>query len=894
MSHQPPKYADRLLEWFCDPLLLEDLQGDLYEIYDHWRFKSQSRADLIYWWLVFRSFRTSALKPNQKLKNSGLMITKNNFKIAWRVLWRDKFNSAINLLGLTIGITCFLLLGLYVKQELSYDQFHAKKDRIYRVWLNEDYGDGRTFFNSTVPLRFESMMEENFPEVESAIQYIRRTHLVGRGEKRINEPVAVIGNDFLRVFDFDLITGDRQNPFASKSSVIISMEYAKKYFEDDDPIGQALPIQINDEIRDFIVSAVFRDIPKESSIQFDIAMTDEMCRDLYSERAFTAWFNIVPELYVLLKEGEQVATIEAKMQDVVLSLMGDSGYGGEQMQRDQYNIGFQPLTDIHLNPDVPLGYAPVGNPQYVAILGAIGLLVIIIACINYATLSIGQSLKRSKEVGVRKVLGAFGRMLTTQYLFEGILITLVAMVIGVSLAYLLVPTFNLLTGTDLVMDFEWWYVGIYFAFAVVIGFITSFYPAIVHSRFQAIAILRGGGQSAGKVKARKGMVIVQFIITVFLISTALLIRQQVQFLQNKDLGINYDAIVSAQLNPSPDAGRITDMVSTAMENGELLKSKLIQHPSIAGVGMGSHVFGNNGWALYGFNDREDNFKRFRVLIADPEYLELFNVKVTEGRLFEKENSFDERQGVILNQSAVELMGLENPVGGQLPNDDFGDHQIIGVTEDFHFSSLHSSVEPLVIVQNPMPILMGISDIDIQDSFVPKLVFRYTGSNLHEATEILRTEWESTFPNEAWNYEFVDETIKAQYENEARMNRLIAVATVLSIIIAMLGLLGLSLLVVNSKVKEIGIRKVMGATVLSIFRLLAKGFAVQILVAIIISIPITVLLMNRWLENFAYRISIGAGLFIISGLAAAMIAALVIGYHTMKASKVNPVESLRTE
>lgn len=894
MNQQPPKYADRFLEWFCDPYLLEDLQGDLYEIYIQKSTRGKLKADILYWWMVIRSFRPSALRRNHKLKKSGLMITKNNFKIAWRVLLRDKFNTSINLLGLTIGITCFLLLGLYVKQELSYDQFHAKKDRIHRLLLNEDYGDGRTFYNATTPLRFESMLEENFPEIERGVQYIRRTHLIGRGEKRINEPVAVISPDFFKMFDFNLLFGSEDQPFSSKSGVLLSREYAQKYFGEIDPIGKALPIQINEEIRDFVVDGVFDDIPKESSIQFDIALSSEMQTDLYSERAFTAWFNIVPETYILLDEGVDPASLDDKIQDLIMSFMADMDMGGEPIQRGQYNIEFQPLTDIHLNPDVPLGYAPVGNPQYVGILGAIGLLVIIIACINYATLSIGQSLKRAKEVGVRKVLGAFGSALTTQYLIEGILLTLIAMIIGVLIAYLMVPTFNLLTGTDLVLEFEWWHVFMYLGLAVLIGFASSIYPAMIHSRFKAVSVLHGGGQSAEKVKARKGMIVFQFIITVFLISTSLLIRKQVSYLQNKDIGIKYDAVVSANLNPSPEAQRIPELTSTAMQNGELLKARLEKYPEITQIGMGSHVFGSNGWAHYGFNDREGNFKRFRLLVADPEYLSLFNIQVKEGRLFEPGNTLDERQGVLLNPAAVELLELENPVGAQLPNDDFGDHQILGVTEAFHFSSLHSSIEPLVIVQNPMPILMGISDLDINDSFIPKLVFRYKGSNLLDATDILQQEWEATFPNERWNYEFVDEKIKSQYESEARMNKLITVATILSIVIASLGLLGLSLLVVNSKVKEIGIRKVMGASPVSIFRLLAKGFSIQIGIAIVLSVPITVLLMNKWLDNFAYRTDIGVGLFIVSAIASILIAGIVIVYQTARASRVNPVESLRTE
>lgn len=893
--NQPPKWADRLLEWYCDPFLLEDLQGDLHEVYYAKSASGDKLAGLLYWWLVFRSFRWSAIKKTQRLKNSGFMITKNNFKIAWRVLIRDKFTSLINLLGLTIGITCFLLLEMYVQQELSYDQFHSKKDRIYRLILKEDYGDGRIFHNSTVPLRFESMMEENFPEVEEAVQYIRRSHLVGRGEGRINEPVGLISEDFFQVFDFQLIHGECQNPFSSgKNGVLLSREYARKYFGDSDPIGASLPILVNDEIRDFIVDAIFEDIPKQSSIQFDIALSYELSRDIYSDRAFLAWFNIIPETYVLLKNENQLSAVNNKMQDVVLSQLGDAEYGGGKIERDQYNINLQPLTDIHLNPDIPLGYAPVGNPQYVAILGMIGFLVIIIACINYAMLSVGQSLKRAKEVGVRKVLGAFGSSLRSQYLMEGILITIVSMTIGVLLTYLLVPTFNLLTGTDLVLGFAWWYPIVYLIVAIIIGIISSIYLAFIHSRFKAVTVLHGGGNASEKIKARKGIIIFQFIITVFLISTSLLIRKQVNYLQEKDIGVNYDAVISVNLFPDPEAQRIVEITETAMENGEILKSKLSQRPEISQVGMGSHVFGSNGWAHYGFNDKEGNFKRFRLLVADPAYLDLFDVKVAEGRLFEEGNTLDQRQGVLLNPAAAELMELENAVGAQLPNDEFGDHQILGVTEDFHFSSLHSSIEPLVIVQNPLPILMGISDLDINDSFVPKLVFRYQGQNLLEATKLLQEDWEASFPNERWNYEFVDERIKSQYENEARMNKLITVSTILSIVIASLGLLGLTLLIANSKVKEIGIRKVMGASIFSIFKLLARSFTVQILIAIIASIPLTIWLMNNWLENFAYRIPLGIDLFIVSSLAAIVVAALVIGYHTLRASRVNPVESLRNE
>lgn len=892
MNGHPPRLADRFLEWFCDPYLLEDLQGDLYELYESNLNKGRLKADSKYWWLVLRSFRWSALKKNRKLKNSGLMITKNNFRIAWRVLWRDRFNTSINLLGLTIGIACFVLLGLYVQQELSYDQFHSKKSRIYRSWLKEDYGEGQIFINSHTPLRFESFFEDNFPEVEKSVQYIQQTYLVGRGEGRINERVAIISPDFFEVFDFNIIEGNKQL-LRSPDDIVLSQAYAKKYFGDLDPIGKSLAVQIGSEVRNFNVSSVFQDLPQTSSMSFEMAISTENNSNLFGERTLKAWFSVIAETYVLVKENASVASIEGKMQEVVLSEMGEAGYGDGPIQEGQYDIRMQPLTDIHLNPDVPLGNAPVANPQYVFILAAIGLLVLVIACINYTTLAVGQSLKRGREVGIRKVMGAHRGTLVYQYLSESILLGFMAMVIGVTIALFLIPTFNTLTGTAIFYAFHWWHAFVFLGIGLIIGIISGIYPALILSGFKTIKILQGN-LKLGKLTLRKSLVVFQFLITVFLISTTLVIQKQVKFLQSKDLGIDYEAVISTQLYADPAADRISQRIATAMENGQLLKSKLEQNAEISKIAMGTHVFGTSGWANLAYTDDKGVFRWFRLLVVDAHYLDAFGISMKEGRAFEEGNGLDLRQSVILNEKAVAHFGLEDPIGKKLPGSEFGDHQIIGVAEDFHFSSLHTEIEPLVIVQNIIPIVTGVSDGDIVDSITPKLVFTYSGSDLTKATEILKREWESVFPNESWNFNFIDEQIKSQYENEARMNRLIAVATFLSILIAALGLLGLSLLVVNSKVKEIGIRKVLGASIFSIFRLLAKDFSIQIVIAIILSVPLTVVLMNEWLENFAYRTDIGVGLFIVSGVVSMLVAVMVISYHTLRAAKVNPVQSLRTE
>ena len=815
-------------------------------------------------------------------------MTINNFKIASRVLWRDKFNTTVNLVGLTVGIACFLLLGLFVKQELSYDHFHSKKDRIYRSWLKEDYGNGKMFFNSQVPFRFESLFEDNFPEVEESVQFLAQTNLVGRGENRINEPIGIISPEFFDFFDFQLIDGNVTNPLAGKRDVVISEAYAKKYFGDENPIGKILPIQLDSAISDFTVTALLRDIRKESSIQFDIGISNANIPDIFGERSMTAWFLVAPETYVLVKENNSIESVSTKMQDVVMSYLAD------EVERDVYNIGFQPLTDIHLNPDIPIGYAPVSNPQYVYILAAIGILVLIIACINYATLAIGQSLKRGKEVGIRKVLGAFRTSLVYQYMSESLLITLSAMLIGIILTIVFIPAFNTLTGTEVFYQFQWWHLGVYLCLGLIISFIAGSYPALVLSGFKAVSILRGFVGASGSHSIRKGMVVFQFLITVFLISSSLIMRNQVEFLQNQDLGFKQEAVITIPLYPDPNAQRLSETIKSGFENGRLLKSKLEQIPEFTNIGMGSHVFGTQGWANLAYTESDGTFRRFIFLITDPYYLSASGIKFKEGRDFDPESGLDSRQSVIVNQAAVDYFGWENPIGEKLPGEEFGEHRIIGVTENFHFASLHTKVEPLVITQNLMPIVKGVSDGDFVDSVVPKLFLTYSGNNLAAAGEKLQNIWEETFPNENLNFSFVSERLANQYESESRMNKLIGVATVLSIFIASLGLLGLTVLVVNSRIKEIGIRKVMGASPGTIMGLLLRTFSGQLVLAIILSVPVTILLMNQWLQNFAYNISIGPGVFILSAILAALVAFLVIFYHTLRAAKINPIESLRTE
>lgn len=886
----PPKWADRFLQFYCKDEFLEEIQGDAHELFEaRLRTDSKSKAKRMFVWDVLRFFKWSNIKKSNRFNSNFITMTTNNFKIAFRVLWKQKFNTALNVLGMAVGIACFLQIAFFVNQELSFDRFHSKKDRIYRAWMLEDYGEGAVFFNTTTPPIFEATLEQDIPEVETVIQYDHTSQLVGRGTNKLQEQITMASPEFFDYFDFPVVKGNIQAPLGKVTDIVITEAYAVKYFGADDPIGQALPIDYGTEMKEFYVSAVIRNMPKNSGIQFNMMISNSNKNLIYSPNMQKAWMNISPESYVVIKEGMNVADAEAKLPAMIMS------YLTGRVEAGQYQIGFQPLTDIHLNPDFPVGYTPVSNPQYVYILGAIGLLVMIIACVNYTTLTVGQSLKRAKEVGVRKVIGAGQGSLLWQYMSESILIALLSMGLGLFFTSMTLPLFNELANTDLTMPMSIIDIGFYLGLTVVIGFISGIYPALILSRFNVISVLRGAANSSkGKHAARKGMVVFQLLLTVFLISSTLIMKQQMNYLQSKDLGVNYDAMVSVPLRPAPESEGMVAAINSAMENGELMKAVLGANPNVSDMAMGSHVVGTPGWLQLGFRGNDNVFRKFRMLIVDPYYLGAFNINITEGRTFDPESGLDKRQSIILNQSALELFGIETPIGSKIPGPDFGEHQIIGTTDDFNFASLHTAVEPLVIVMNPSPILQGISDADGPDSPMPKLIFRFTGKNLTEVANIVESAWTTVYPNEDLTYNFVDDAMEMQYASEARVNRIVGIATVLSVFIASLGLLALTILVVNTKVKEIGIRKILGASPNTIFILLFRNFSTQLLISILLSVPITYFLMKNWLNEFAYKIQIGPEMFLLSGGMALLIVLLVIGYHSIRASKANPVNALRAE
>ncbi len=885
----PPKWADRFLELYCKEEFLEEIQGDVHELFEV-RIGRQSRlvAKTKFIWDVMRFFKWSNIKKSNRLNSNLITMTRNNFKVASRVLWKQKTNTALNIGSIAIGMACFILISLYVGQELSFDKFHEKGERIYRTWSKEDYGEGQVFFYTSSPLPLADALEANIPEVEATVRVDYNRFLVGEGENRINERVAIVSPNFFDLFTFNLNRGNTSTPLG-REDVVISEDYAVKYFGAGEAIGEELLLQIGEEQVSYRVSAVMDNMPANTGFQMDMIISNEDLTRFYSPRALQAWFNIAPETFVLLKENASIEAVEAKLPGMINTILAD------EVEEGEYVLGLQPLEDIHLNPEFPAAAMPVGNPNYVYVLATIGLLVLIMACMNYTTLSTGQSIRRAKEVGIRKVVGAQKSGLIWQYLSESILITAFAAMTGLGLAYLLLPTFNQLAGTQIAIPLDYSNALLFLGLVMVVGGLTGLYPAFVLSNLKLISVLRGASGGRGTGLFRKSLMVFQLLLTIFLISGSLVMRGQLNFLQNTDLGYEKEAMVAVNMYAKPDAQGLFDRITSGFENAEILKSKLETYPDVTSISAANHMFGTSGWTTLGFSDTQGQFKQFTLLVTDPYYNSSFGIELAEGRDFDPALEIDKTESIIINEAAAEyFFGTESPIGKKLPGNDFGAHRIVGMAKDFNFESLHTEVNPLIITQNAGPIAQGASDFNINSNPIPKVFFKYTGNSLLNVQSLLEEVWEGSFPNEELNFSFIDERLRLMYENEARVNQIAGIATIISILIAAFGLLGLTIMVVNNKIKEIGIRKVLGAPTFTILSLLLKQFSQQLVLAFVISIPITWYLMNQWLSDFAYRIEVGVLVFLVSGLLSFLIMLIVIGYHAMRAARSNPIKALRVE
>ncbi|MFN7118774.1 MAG: ABC transporter permease [Saprospiraceae bacterium] len=798
---------------------------------------------------------------------------------ALRSFWKTPTQSFINLLGLSVSIAICILIALFVRTEVRYDRFHSKAEQLYRVWVEEKFQD-QVAQNTSTAFPIRKALQEYYPEVEAGTYVVNVSADGRRGDFVAAERLHLVdAPDFFKMFDFPIVAGSTAGLERNPSDIVITESVAERYFGKENPIGQSLELRFVDSNFVFNVAAVAKDVPTYSSIRFDIILPIDNAKYVWNERARNSWFNVYGETYVQLKPQTSAAALEQKMPTMLKQVLGDNYTG------DNYKVFFQPITDIHLNVDLPEGLEPTSDPTYLYILSTIAIFILFIACINFITLSVGRSAGRAREVGVRKVLGAGREMLIRQFWSEALLMTLGAVLVGLLLAKLALPEFSEIANTPLKLTIDGTMVLFLVGLILIVGLLAGMYPAVILSKFQPVEVLKGKLSLKGDHNwFRRGLLLLQFTMSALLIVGTMVINQQMNFIRNKSLGFNSEYLVNVEI----PQGRIE-----ARQTADLLRNQLRNNRAVVDVTASMFDFGA-GWGRMGYTDDQQKYREVTFNMVDENYLATYDIELVKGRNFEPGSESDRLYSLIVNEALVKEYGWEDPLTARFPNQNFTDYKIIGVVKNFNYASLRDEVQPLAMFMAPDSILRDMENVMIESSSRLDLAVRFQAGDPTTHIGILEETWKALVPNLTFNYAFVDQNLEAQYQRERTLGRIVNIASVLSIFIACLGLFGLTMLAVVRRTKEIGIRKVLGAKVGSIVLLLSKDFIWLVVAAFVLAMPIAWYAMNRWLEDFAYRIQIQWWMLALAGVTMLAIALLTVSVQAIRAAVTNPVKNLRSE
>ena len=800
-------------------------------------------------------------------------MLKNYLTSVLRYVSRNKVFTFINVLGLAIGMMACMLITQYVMHEFSYDDFHEKKARIFRMQQDR-------YENGELATRWAAGcagigpdMKANFPEVETYVRLHGTGAMLSYGDVYFKEEdVYFCTENFFKIFSIKLLAGEDSTVLKDPFKIVLSQSLAKKYFGNEDPVGKILK---NNGREDYQVTGVFEDLPVNTHMQINALMSFESLIKLQNNPMLSwSWDGFMT--YVLLNENANVKDVEAKIPALA------ERQAGEEMKRFNAGIKFQmqPITDIHLDSNFMFEFKPNGNRQSAYFLSIIAILILVIAWINYINLSTAKSVERAREVGVRKVMGGFRGQLIRQFLFESVLLNTIAVLISIALVILLTPSFSDLTGRQLgyllfKQNLFWVWIG-----ALIFGgaLLSGIYPAFVLSSYRPVDVLKGRfkNTSAG-VNFRKGMVIVQFICSITLIVGTFTVYRQIRFMQDQALGVDIDQTLVIQ-SPS-----VTD--STYQQKFQVFKRQIQQHPEVVAVTASTEVPGRQpGWNAGGIrrlSQSEGEAKQYRIIMMDHDFMPLYGLKAIAGRPFSGEST-NEYDNVLINESAYRLMGFKKPEDAL--NDQiffWGDtFRIVGVVKNYHQESLKKAFEPLIFRYNEAP--GGLYSIKFDPDQVKESLVKF------EET------WKAVFPGNPFIHYFLDDRYNQQYQADQQFGKVFGIFSSLAIFIACLGLFGLSSLTAIQRTKEIGVRKVLGASVTGILTLVSKDYILLMLIAVVLSVPAAWWIMDAWLADFAYRIPLTWWIFAAPSLVVIAIALLTVSIHTLKAARTNPAQSLRYE
>ncbi len=875
MKHPPPKFLLWCLRQCCLANRLDDLQGDFLELHEQNKLtKGKFRASLGFFIDCLSLLPLKLFTKNKRYTNSFNLMIRNYIKISYRNLVRDKVYAFINISGLAIGMACAFVIFVHVKLELSFDAFHEKADQIHRV----------QHVYSFIGAPIGPAMVEEYPGIKETVRVV--TWLVDKevnfpDSRKFYEDVYLADDNFFDVFSFDFIHGNPTTALSNLNGMVITETVANKYFGKTDVIGEVLNFKgfLSGIPHSFKITGVIKDVPYNSQLQFDHIASFDLMKNLPDFNIMDSWINDWVVTYFVLEKGTNVSAIEESYPAFF-----------EEHTGVEFTDPFRlmPLKDVrHNSTYLRSDFIEQGNGNHLKIFGAIAILVLAIACINFMNLATAKSARRMKEVGLRKVMGAVKAQLIFQFITESVMTTIIALILAMGLTWLIVPYLHGAYNIDLRPGFIdlWGHFVWAFGIALVTGVIAGSYPAFYLSSFQAANSLKGIDLRGKSSFFRKTLVIIQLTVSIILIVGTIVVLDQMNFIRNKDLGFNKEQMLVLDFGGRP----------TVNAKWAIIKEELLSMQGVNGVASTSSVPGDNApfWGYKFEGQTEEKYgDGWAGYYVGPGFIQELDIELTIGRAFNEEIPTDSN-AFVLNEAAVKRAVNEygpewsNPIGKTIEyyTTNPGDWQlikkgkIIGVAKDFHFRSLQNSIEPIILHQSPTN---------------SKILVKVNTKNLSELVTAIEDKWDHWGSVRPFSYQFLDQQFSEYYESEQKFSQLLYLFCGLAITIACLGLFGLASFTAQKRIKEIGVRKVLGASTVEIFRMITSDFFKIIVISFVVAFPVAWIASDNWLENFAYRIDVSWVSFMAAALITALLTLITVSWQSLKASMSNPVDSLRHE
>ncbi|MEB2781254.1 FtsX-like permease family protein [Algoriphagus sp. C2-6-M1] len=812
---------------------------------------------------------------------------KNYLKIAIRNLTKNKLHTGINLIGLTLGLGVSTLIFFFVQFESNFDDFHSESDKIFRIERHQ-VEEGESFTSFSTPIITAPTFASEFSQVTHTTRMISGSAQTYLDEETTqNQIYLMVSPDFLEIFSFELLQGNKNQVLQDKFSVVITEEVAKKYFGEADPIGKSIRILMGDNYEEYQVTGLLKDLPANSSIQFEVLMNDQNLDYSIDEFGQNSWFQVHGDTYVKLNDPSATASVEAGVESMMKNVLG------EEYKKGEYLFTLQPIAEMHLTENTDSGMVESTRPSLLWILAGIAFLILLIACINFTTMAIGRSVTRAKEVGVRKTMGADFGQLVLQFLTEAFLTTISALVFGLILAEALIPTFNDLFDKKLELVYGSSQILILVGLVILITAMAGAYPAFFMSSLKPIKVLKGNlSIRFGKQGLRKGLVAFQFFISFLLIASTLIMVNQMEVIRDYDLGFDQNMVILVDVPDVPSTSFVKS-INASFTQAEKYRQALAGRSEVQSAGITIATYGDDAFWDGGFPMEDGKQFNFRLNFVGGEYVKTLGLELAQGRDLNAQPGSDST-AVLINETFAKAMNWVDPLGELLPSKRIGNHEIVGVVKDFNHNSLYKEIEPVILAKSPETIFSGINMLMIHSSTNPKVMVKGVGTDFESFRMLLENEWERVFPLETFSFSFLDETVQKQYIADDRLGKMVLMAACIAILIAAMGLFAMAALSIAGRTKEIGIRKVLGASSWSISWLFNKEFLVITFIGVLVALPLSLYFMQRWIEQFAVKEWPSWLNFTLLGFAGIAFTIAVVSAQSFRATQMNPVDTLKDE